>query len=80
MEHFAEFQVQAVAVVQAWLELHRSEILPTDLEVAASVLVMAAETVTHAPYAPPFSHLDRGAVQEELVALINRYLTGTETP
>jgi len=74
MQHLEEPQLRARALVRAWLERHQDQVLPTDLDAASFVLVAAVEAVTHGAviYEPGLL----GALEDEVVALVLRYLLG----
>jgi len=71
------FEQRARQLVRAYLERRRDEILPTDLDLAAFVLVTSVETVTHRVIleskadAVPWAGLE-----DEICALVLRYLIG----
>jgi AcrR family transcriptional regulator len=73
-------QCAAREIVRGALERRRREILPEDLDLAAFVLVSAVEAVTHAAVLKRPEHLSSPALEEELCALILRYLKGGSRP
>ena len=77
IENVDDLQEQARQLVKAYLTLHANEILPKNIEMAAFVLVSAVGRVTHGAvlYAP--EHLEDRAFEDELCALIRRYLLGS---
>jgi len=77
LDNIDDLQERARTLVSAYLTLHADEILPKNIEIAAFVLVSAVESVTHGAvlYAP--EHLDDPAFEDELCALIQRYLLGS---
>lgn len=77
LHHLDEFQRPVLAIVRAWLELHRHEILPKNLDVAAFVLVASVEAATHGAYLDvAIPEPDPDALREEVSALVLRYLLG----
>lgn len=74
LEHFADLQRNVVGLVEAWLELHRDEILPRDLHAAAYILVTSVESIIHGSFAEPFTDIDLEEVADEVVDLVLRYL------
>lgn len=75
MEHIDAFQRPVLAVIGAWLEAHRDQIVPRDLRTAAFVLVASVEATVHAAFLedPP---LDMTVLEHEIADLVLRYLLG----
>ena len=48
LDKFRAIQKRAEGAVRIWLESHRDEIRPKNIDLAAFILVMSVETVTHA--------------------------------
>jgi AcrR family transcriptional regulator len=76
IDRFAAFNARVLAVVRAWLERHRHEVLPCDLDAASAVLVIAVESATHASFVPELSGVGPSAVEAEVTDLVLRYLLG----
>lgn len=77
LEHIRQIQERAAVVVRAYLERHRAVLVPKDLDMAAYLLVNCVESCTHAAIlAEEDGRLMDPSLEEELVALIVRYLTG----
>lgn len=76
LEHIHGVQLMSRAVVRAWLEGHRDEVLPRDLDAAAFVLVTAVESVTHAAILERPLPVSMEVLAEEIIAFVLRYLTG----
>jgi len=76
LDRFAAFNARVLAVVRGWLERHRDEVLPDDVDAAAAVLVIAVESATHASFVPELSGVGTGAVEAEVTDLVLRYLLG----
>jgi AcrR family transcriptional regulator len=78
LEHVRQIQERAAVVVRAYLERHKAALLPKDLDMAAYLLVSCVESATHAAILGEAHHrLADPSLEEELVALILRYLTGS---
>ena len=75
-EHLSQIDRASRAVVRAYLDTHREEILPADTELAAFVLVRAVEAVVHGVVLDPRDNIDPDALAEEVTALVLRYLLG----
>jgi AcrR family transcriptional regulator len=71
-------EARARKLVVAYLAERRREILPRDLELAAFVLVSAVEAVTHRAVLE--RDRDPRAFEEEICALVLRYLVGDAPP
>ena len=71
-----EIEMRAKNIVQAYLASRADEIVPTDIELAASVLVTTVEANIHSALLEPEGKTDLDALGEELSRLILRYLTG----
>ncbi len=75
-EYLQELNRTVCAVVQGYLEMHREEILPQNLELAAFVLVSSVESITHTAVSEEQHGIDVDALVDEVCALILRYLLG----
>jgi AcrR family transcriptional regulator len=73
-EHVQLIQDRALAAVKAYLALHRDEILPQNLDVAAFVLVTTVQGVIHAAVLERPDYLDEEALEQELCDIVLRYL------
>jgi AcrR family transcriptional regulator len=76
LEHLQELQDASRRIVRVWLERHRGEILPRDLDMAAFVLVTAVESLTHVALIEEPAPVDLDALADEIAALVLRYLVG----
>lgn len=65
---------QSAALVRAWLEAHRGELRPLDVEVATYVLVTSVEAVTHLRLLDRPAQLDTETLVSELSELVLGYL------
>jgi AcrR family transcriptional regulator len=74
LDRLHEVEDHAVALVRAWLEAHRAEVRPRDLERAAWVAVTAVEALTHRAVLSRPEALADPALEEEMVQLVVRYL------
>jgi AcrR family transcriptional regulator len=64
----------ARGMVRAWLEQHRHEVRPKDLDTAAFLLTTTAEAAIHAQIVDDPTRLRDPAWEQELVDLLLRYL------
>ncbi len=78
LDHMADVQKQARALVRGWLAEHRDELLIDDLDTAAYLLVTTVEAVIHAALFDAPERLTEPAFEAELVSMIRRYLLGGE--
>ncbi len=76
LDRVRETNDKARAVVKAWLELHRAEILPRNLDTAAWMLVTAVESVTHGAIVQAPELIDDPCLERELIDMLSRYLFG----
>jgi AcrR family transcriptional regulator len=82
MPHTASFarledvEGQFVALARAWLEQHRAEVRPRNLELAAFVIVQATEALTHGAALHHPEHLADDELLDEVTELLVRYLDG----
>jgi AcrR family transcriptional regulator len=67
---------EGVALARAYLELHKEEVAPKDLDAAAFVLVHTAEALTHAAVLMRPDLLAAPALEREISACLVRYLKG----
>lgn len=74
LEHFTELSEMAIAIVATYLEERAHQILPTNIPVAAFVLVSTVESVTHIAACDRPKELASGELEDEVVAFILRYL------
>lgn len=66
-----------IATVHELLSRRADDILPQDLDTAAFVLVTAVEAITHRAVLTAPERLTSGALEDEICALVLRYLLGT---
>ena len=78
LEHMHAIEEASRRIVRMYLELRRNEILPKDLDAAAFVLVTTVEAITHRAVLESPERLSAPALEEELCAIVLRYLTGTD--
>lgn len=78
LDEIQQVQQRARAIVTVYLEQHRDEILPRDIEMAAHVLVTTVESVTHATLLHEPSLFEGDRLEGELISLILRYLLGSD--
>lgn len=76
MDYVKEMECQARRIVGAYLELKKDQILVENLDVAAFVLVASVEATTHRAVLERPNDLKSKALEDELCALVLRYLTG----
>lgn len=76
LPHAIEQSRRARALVRAFLEARDDEIIVTNLDAAAGVLVATVIGAVHAAVLEDVELLQSPAFEDELVALIVRYLTG----
>ena len=69
---------EAERVIRGVLHQHRERLRPSDLEMAAFVLLHAVEAITHASVILRPRYLEREALAEEISELIMRYLLERE--
>lgn len=67
---------EGIAIARAYLTLHRDEIVPRDVELAAFVAVHTAEALTHAAVITRPELLKTNALRDEISACVVRYLKG----
>ncbi len=80
MDYVQQLESRARRIVKAYLELKRDEILVNDLEVASFVLVASVEATAHrAVFERPHA-LTSQAFEDEICALVLRYLKGHVGP
>lgn len=68
------------ATLLALLLAHRPHILPHDLELAGFVLMHTVEALVHAALDAPAARISMLAMEDEIQALVLRYLTGVPVP
>jgi AcrR family transcriptional regulator len=71
-----EFDHQCIDLVRAYLEHRFEEIVPQDKRTAAFVLVTAVEAITHRAVVERPEELTSQALEDEICALVLRYLLG----
>lgn len=76
LDRLFDMEAQIVQLVRAYLEAHRHEILPRDLDVASFVLVQTVEALTHAAVVRKPELLGE-RLEREITALVVRYLGTT---
>jgi len=74
LDRWREMQSQAEAIVRQYLERHRERLRPSDLDLAAFVLVTSVESVTHAAVLDRPEALREPAFANEVCELVLRYL------
>ena len=80
LEHIESIDDEAIALVRAYLEAHRSEIDVVDLDVAAFIAVTSVEALTDAAVLRRPALLDDERFRDEVVSLVVRYLRGGAAP
>jgi AcrR family transcriptional regulator len=78
MDYVHQMEARARDIVRGYLELKQHEILPRDLDVAAFVLVASVEATTHRAVLEKPEYLRSPSLEDEIVALVLRYLTGRD--
>jgi AcrR family transcriptional regulator len=73
-EEFQRWSENSEGIVRAYLEGHRDELRPTDLDLAAFLLVHSVEAVIHAVAILKPRYLARSVLAEEVSQLVLRYL------
>ena len=71
-----DWERRALGIVRAYLELHRAELAVTDLDQAAFMVLVAAESITHGSVIERPAYLSDPALIEGLVVMLTAYLTG----
>ncbi len=74
IEVLREFEARCLSQVRSYLEHRKRDIAPTDLETAAFVLVTAVEAITHRAVLERPTSLASRALEDEICALVLRYL------
>jgi AcrR family transcriptional regulator len=77
-EEFQRWSENLEAVVRAFLESHRERLRPTDLDLAAFLLVHSVEAMSHAVTILKPRYLERSVLAEEVSQLVLRYLLASE--
>ena len=72
-----ELEKLAIDLVRSLLARVADDILPTDLDTAAFVLVTAVESITHRAVLGAPERLNSSALEDEICALVLRYLLGS---
>ena len=80
LEQIERVDEEAMALVRAYLEAHREEIVIDDIDMASFICVMSVEAMTHAAVLRRPELLDNPRFIEEVAALVTRYLTSGEAP
>ncbi len=73
-EEFQRWSETTEGVVRAYLETHRERLRPTDLDLAAFLLVHSVEAVIHAVAILKPRYLERSVLADEVSQLVLRYL------
>jgi AcrR family transcriptional regulator len=73
-EEFQRWSETSEGLVRAYLEGHRDRLRPTDLDMAAFLLVHSVEAVVHAVAILKPRYLEKTALAEEVSQLVLRYL------
>lgn len=76
-EHVREIQRRGRMLVRLYLEQHREEILPKDLDLASFVLVATVDSVIHAVTVERPELLNSQKLEDEMSDFILRYLLGS---
>lgn len=76
LDSMAELDGLVLAAVRGYLELHRHEIVPKDLDAAAWVLVTTVRSLTHMGVVHRPAGLCDAQVVDEVCAIVLRYLLG----
>jgi AcrR family transcriptional regulator len=79
LEAVDEITVAARDMVRAYFEVHRAELVVTDLDAAAWMCVTTVDAVVHAAVLAGADRLNDPALERELCAMLLRYLVGTPT-
>ncbi len=74
LDRVNEVEDRTAAMVRAWLEAHRDEIRPVDLDAATYVVVTAVEALTHRLVLFRPERVDAKRLIEETTELVVRYL------
>lgn len=80
LDYVHQMEHKAREIVQAFLQLKKDEVLITDCEVAAFVLVASVEATTHRAVLERPRYLKSQPLEDEICALVLRYLTGHAGP
>lgn len=72
----ADMETQMRHLVEAALEKHREDILPTDLSLASLVLVRIVDSLIHAAVIDSDSQALAESLEPEILAVVLRYLQG----
>jgi AcrR family transcriptional regulator len=80
LDYVHSMEARARDIVRAYLERRQHEILPRDLDVAAFVLVASVEATTHRAVLERPEYLRSPSLEDEICALVLRYLTGRDGP
>jgi AcrR family transcriptional regulator len=76
LKRIESVQDRGMALAHAYLTLHADEIRPKDLELAAFMIVMTIEAVTHGAVLTKPELLERPELVDEATELVVRYLLG----
>lgn len=76
LKRIESVQDRGIALAHAYLTLHADEIRPKDLDLAAFIVVMTIEAVTHGAVLTKPELIGRPALVDEATALVVRYLKG----
>lgn len=76
LEAIESLDRESCALVRAYLEVHKDELVVQDLDLAAFCAVISVEALTHAAVLRRPSLLDDDGFIDEVATLVVRYLTG----
>ncbi len=79
-EHVEKVDKEAITLVRAYLEAHRSEIVVDDLDMAAFIAVTCVEAMTHTAVQRRPELIEDPAFVEEVATFLVRYLGARERP
>jgi AcrR family transcriptional regulator len=80
LEQLQAMQAATRGIVRGWLERHREDVLPEDLDMAAYVLVTMVEGLTHAALLEDPAPVDLDRLADEIATVVLRYLLGESPP
>ncbi len=76
LDYMQEMEKRARQIVAAYLELKKDQLLVSNIEVASFVLVASVEATAHSTLLERPSDLTSKALEDEICALVLRYLIG----
>jgi AcrR family transcriptional regulator len=74
-----EWEARAVGIVRKWLELNRAQLIVQDLDQAAFMVMLTAESVTHGAVIVRPELLSDPTLVDGVVRMLLAYLTGSPT-